>query len=877
MPNGGGLTGNTTTTQSALIIPKPGNPLIFYVFTLGPVGGSMDYSEVDMTLDGGLGGVVAATKNTTLLTASAEKVTAILQSNGQDYWVVGHAAPGNSYYSFAVTTAGVNLVPVVSNLGITYNTIDAQGSMKLSPIGNRIADLTPSSNTLQISDFDDATGVVSNNMSIFSPAAIYGVEFSPDGSKLYVSGGHVVAQYDLNAGNIVAIEASETILYNGTAWIGQCQLAPDGKIYVSEVLSGFLGVVNNPNAGGGACNYVASGFTLAAPSSVVGGLPNFIPSFLPIVDFQDTNPCFGDTTNFTLTGPAPDSVIWSFGDTITGPLNASTVFGPTHLFSDTGSFLVTLYVYHNNIYGSLIIDTVSNLIEIITIPQVELGDDTALCDGQSIILEALSTGATYLWQDGSTNSFDTVTQANHYWVEVTNVCGVASDSINVDYDFPLTVNLGADTVICSDNSYWLVPELAPSSIGSYLWQNGSDSSHYFIDQPGTYTLVVSNLCGNFPDTLKVAYEVPPTIELGENQVFCIGETRTLDATFSLASYQWNTGSISPTIDVSSTGTYRVTVSNLCGTAQDEITIDFDEPLGVNLDGDPFNCQGDTVWLEATAPNQPFYNWSTGANTATIPATASGRYWVQVINTCGKFEDDIVLYFQSPPPVDFGPDTTLCEGTTLVLKVPPGTSEHSWQDGSKANSFQIQEPGQYSILASNKCGVASDTIQIDFRPQPEISLGNDTNLCFSWETYELSAYRPNIVSYLWQDNSSQATFQIERSGEYEVIVTDQWGCSAKDEINIGQCPVTLFIPNSFTPNVDGLNDSFGAVGENITEFNMRIYNRWGELIFHSPNIFDQWDGTSGGKLAPTGTYTYRVSYKIENGQTELLIGKVTLYR
>jgi WD40 repeat protein len=195
MPNGDSLFGNWTTSQSALIVPKPGTKNLFYVFTCDYDGQShgVCYTLVDMNLDGGKGDVVIGAKNTTLTPApAAEKLTAVRQCNGIDFWVIDHPLNSSHYNAYSVTPAGINSVPVVSNIGAYLNNTgtDGYGCLKGSPDGKRLAAGGQYIRKLEIFKFNNSTGFITSPITINFPFTIqgaYGVSFSPDNSKLYAT------------------------------------------------------------------------------------------------------------------------------------------------------------------------------------------------------------------------------------------------------------------------------------------------------------------------------------------------------------------------------------------------------------------------------------------------------------------------------------------------------------------------------------------------------------------------------------------------------------------------------------------------------------------------------------------------------------------
>lgn len=303
MQNGNGLFGDASSTQSAIVIPKPQDPDIYYIFTVDTSTGQSDpdygfnYSIVDMTQDGGLGGVTS--KNINLLLDSSEKITAVLKDcTTEAIWVITYAnssggGPFDSYHAFEVTAAGVNTNAVVSV--VPHIVADPRGQMKVSPDGTKLVSANMGEG-LFLYDFDAITGVVSNplqlNITNFSSAA-YGVEFSPNSQLLYVHSTNnvgasqppsahfsLLTQFDLTVPNI---QTSEFRIDQAQLYRGSLQLGPDGKIYRSmsanyNIGMPYLSVIHNPNAIGLDCNYEANVVDLS-PNRSTQGLPPFIQSF----------------------------------------------------------------------------------------------------------------------------------------------------------------------------------------------------------------------------------------------------------------------------------------------------------------------------------------------------------------------------------------------------------------------------------------------------------------------------------------------------------------------------------------------------------------------------------------------------------------------
>ena len=393
---GTGLMGDPSSTSSGLIIPKPGNSDQYYVFTVdephhqnafafpnqgpdnaagNPVGtydsggsvpnaddgfnNGLAYTLVDLSLNAGDGDVVTSEKNIQLTTYDpsiqsqnsykcSEKITAVEHSDGQSYWVVTHFR--DRFYSFRVEASGVNTTAVVtttttliSELGYRRNAI---GYMKASPDGTKIALCHRQNGTAQgqnsnntgsvmLYDFDNATGLVSNPTNLYPNSGPYGVEFSQESTKLYVTANQSVIQFDLEAAN-----PAQTIntVYNGFDFIGALQLGPDGKIYVANTDNyATMDVINAPDEAGVLCDYTYAGITLAPGTTGVIGLPPFIQSFfLASIVFE--NACVDQSTLFDVNSSQDfDSILWTFGDG-TGTSNENS---PSYTYTSAGTYTVT--------------------------------------------------------------------------------------------------------------------------------------------------------------------------------------------------------------------------------------------------------------------------------------------------------------------------------------------------------------------------------------------------------------------------------------------------------------------------------------------------------------------------------------------------------
>ena len=285
MPNGTGLLGNNSSSQSAIIIRQPSSNTSYFLITsdgMSGSGGGVSYSIIDMNLNNGFGDITSV-KNVVLFPNACEKITAVLHQNETDFWVVSRLENSNEFHSYLLTDLGINLTPVVSNIGSSY--FSSLGYLKSSHDGARLAGASVygGNDGVDLFDFNNSTGLLSNHMHFSNAPTPYGIEFSLDSDILYVAqvdNGSQVAQYNLLAGSQSLIEASMTIISSGISAPfpgGAIQMGPDGKIYRAVFSQNYLDVINDPGVLGLACNYSSNAISLQSGISRLG-LPTFFSS-----------------------------------------------------------------------------------------------------------------------------------------------------------------------------------------------------------------------------------------------------------------------------------------------------------------------------------------------------------------------------------------------------------------------------------------------------------------------------------------------------------------------------------------------------------------------------------------------------------------------
>jgi len=431
MLNGDGLSGNISTTQSGLIVPHPGNSNLYYVFSSdafeNKFANGYTYSIVDITGDNGLGEIV--TKNVVLSASCTERMAAVRHADGMSVWLITNDKSSNVFRSWLISCNGVSNTPVVSTIGAFLNTYDLMnvGMLKISPDGKQLCqthfslfdELQINPNFFQLFDFNNATGIISNDRAVtLSDAQITGCEFSPNSELLYL-----VRPYENAIDQVVAklptaaeiVATRNTINTPGSRYFG-IQLAPDKKIYLSEP-SPKLGAINNPNIKGRGCDFKDNQLDLAqgtAATAYVG-----LPIFINDLSFSSNNEiavtildtCAG-RVQLSVVSSSPNSISWEwdFGDGV-------TAVGPQHTHSYSSaqqSYTAKVKMVHANGCGFELSKTIYPR-GILLNPEF---DFTMVCDASYVQFHNLSEvtpqSATvrYTWHFGDGN-ISTEKDPNH--------------------------------------------------------------------------------------------------------------------------------------------------------------------------------------------------------------------------------------------------------------------------------------------------------------------------------------------------------------------------------------------------------------------------------------------------------------------------------
>ncbi|MBP7399195.1 MAG: T9SS type A sorting domain-containing protein [Chitinophagales bacterium] len=418
----------------------------------------------------------------------------------------------------------------------------------------------------------------------------------------------------------------------------------------------------------------------------------------------------------------------------------------------------------------------------VNVPIVDLGLDTMICEGNNILLNAGNSEATFTWSTGAETQTITVSETGIYSVTITDVAGcIASDEIEINMVSGPVVFLGEDISMCSGESVELD---AGNSEAEFLWNTGAITQTITVTTSGNYGVSVTNDAGcEAIDIVTVTVHTNPIVDLGLDTGICLGNTLLLNAENPGAEYLWNTGSANQIIEIDAAGLYYVTVTNTFNCfSSDSIFVEIFPAITVDLNDDIETCDGDVITLDSGFPDVE-YLWNTGAITQTIDITESGTYYVFVTNNFGCSDaDTVVVILNEIPFVEFPDTIEYCENEIALLDAENIGSTYLWSTGETTQQIIAASSGIYDVEISNDfgCTYNAETF-VNLFPIPEISLGSDIESCYG-EIILLDGAIPS-GTYLWNTGATTSTIYVTTNGMYSVEVTNAFGCSNSDSIEV----------------------------------------------------------------------------------------------
>ncbi len=533
--------------------------------------------------------------------------------------------------------------------------------------------------------------------------------------------------------------------------------------------------------------------TIAVQINAALAQPGCIPvsSCFVVANWISNQSCANDSVYFVNQSTEGDSILyhWDFGDGDTANVKNPTYAFPTPNLTQNYSVLLTVTNTACNKQDSLRQTIVAN-----QKPTIHLPGDTTLCPPLSLILHATTwPGATYLWQDGTTDSIYNVTSGGTYTVvDSFNNCKV-SKPIVVGTGTQPALNLGPDQALCAGMSYQ--PNITVSPGETFLWNTGSTSPNFTTDSAGTYYVTATEGTCIARDSIHIS-NLSNTRPFGTDTNLCTGTTLTLDATtFGASSYLWNDGSTNPVKVIQTAGLYavKITVSN-CFVIDSINAVSVISPTPV-ITGDSALCApGDSAKMDA-GTGYTKYKWSTGDPVETITVGAPATYRVTVSNAAGCTGVDSFVVRQSAPMVLTATNTDVsCFGGNngaIQLAINGGTAAYAYAWSSLQTTANISNliAGYYVVLVKDAIGCTgtlSDTIT-----QPTAltdSVIVTPVICFGQANGTASL----IVSggtgqdvFAWSNAVTTQNNPALAAGTYFVTVTDSLHCSISSTAIINQ--------------------------------------------------------------------------------------------
>ncbi len=610
--------------------------------------------------------------------------------------------------------------------------------------------------------------------------------------------------------------------------------------------------------------------------------------------------CDGNST--TLTANGSPSYTWSPATGLNTTSGNQVVASP----SGTTTYTVTGGVGTCTSSAAVTVSVAAN-------PTVSVLSNTAMCSGSTTTLTA--SGATsYSWSpagglNATTGSTVTSSPLNTTTYTVTGLTGACSGSttVNVSIITSPTITVSSGTFICSGSS----TALTAGGSSTFTWSpatglSSTSSGTVTASPAATTTYTVIGGTGTCTNSAMVTVTVipTPTLSLSSNTMICLGSSVPLSVSGATA-YVWSpatglnsTTAATVTASPGSTTTYSVTGSISTCTASAAVTVTVIPNPVLSVSSNTSMCAGNSVPLSSSGAGS--YSWSpgtglsstTGAQTTASPAattiyTVTGSNTVGPVTCSSATTVEVVIIPVTAPVID--PVSPICAGDYTSLNATGGDT-YQWTPATGLANATASTTTAHPLtstvytLSITKSGFCTNTasIEVVVNPLPVIDAGRDTTVN-SDEFITLNGTGNTTVGFLAPTGGNLScnfcpsiSVNPQENTCYTLKGISPAGCVSYDEV----CVVVtknwdVYIPNTFTPNNDDINDIFIPSGYGLTEITLTIFDRWGHQIFKSNDTMRGWDGKFKGKLCEQGVYVYKAEIKTISGNTVDKVGHVTL--
>lgn len=448
-----------------------------------------------------------------------------------------------------------------------------------------------------------------------------------------------------------------------------------------------------------------------------------------------------------------------------------------------------------------------------------------------------------------------------------------------------TVDIQGDSILCPGDTLVLIAQ--PSEAAEILWHNGATTDTIVLTSPEEVSVMAINANQDTAVFLEtILQQQPPSVDIfvsGELQ--CPNDQVSLTVPASVdIDYEWSTFQTGNVINVGNPGEYWVHASNFCGNASDTVLVPSENrpyPEAIISTDKTDICEGDSTVLRLSVNSEGFWFWSEGfAFVDSIVVDTPGSYWVEFINDCGAVTEFIEI--TRPPDVTAqinGP-TQMCEGETVTLNAISNTAlTYQWSDASTEPSFVTGSTGTYTVTVTDKCEErATASVFVQEIPPPTILLTADEPLLCEQDFVQVRADTFWADGLVWDTGETTDIILTSEARDYSVMAFNQcFETTASTFVQTMRVPV--FVPNVFSPNNDGENDFFQPFlrCQQVQDFHLQVFSRWGALVFETADFTDWWDGTTNGiQQAASGVYVWIMRFEIRD-RNYYFEGDVTLMR
>ena len=599
--------------------------------------------------------------------------------------------------------------------------------------------------------------------------------------------------------------------------------------------------------------------------------------------------------NLSITSSAGNSICPTQNSTLTvnsgfsnyawsGDFGAIGNNSPSVIINQPGTYTVEITTAEN-----CLIDTSIEISETTISPQITTTDALSFCEGGQALLSSSDSGNIQWLESGNpipgeTNNTLSVDATGEYSISVNdNGCVGNSNIVSVEVFAYPTGSLATTSplTLCPGESLDIT---LTGTFDTFEWRKdggplANSNTTITISEPGVYNAIVYNEIGCSANTNSIQVNVLnyPAISIlsSEGNSICPNELTTLTANAGFSNYTWflegsNLNLSTDNIVVDEIGDYSVEIlTNENCVLSSNITIS--QALIPNAQIIPgTNVQTCEEEYTLTATGAQSYQWYMdggiliGENSAALTVSENGSYSVTATSIEGCTANSVptdVLFLPALVIELQSSETTPCEGESVSLYVTGSYASYNWSNGQSTPTISVANGELYSVTVTDAIGCEGTAeIAVDYIPLPYINAGEDVlSNCVAGALLEATG--EGIITWeeneiLYDGSSPIVLVNPERTATFTAIA-ELNGCTNTDDVTVIVDCNSLFIPNAFSPNDDGINDIFQVRGTGIYEFDLKIFDRWGNIIFQTNDPNDVWTGGIDGYYVPNGVYTYEV--------------------